>query len=259
MRGYLHHSWLVSLHNYSLTRDLGDSCVETLITYVKTQEVLGCWSTNAQVPGKPASKAQFPSPLLFLWTQLSEKSTWNIVQHVFLWTRIECRKETICILKILFCRKSMCQENGTYVLNEFRQSCTFAVLFKKKSHLLYQSETDMGFSSAFNQNWNTNTKYKMTVQHSWFTMAHQVLENDLAEAKHPPSSTQQTPVWTSKQVLAGQKAVWGKRLIEQCTPAPCWDRQPTAAFLLCSLVGDPLGMSSPGASGADLCKNHLKE
>lgn len=94
-----------------------------------------------RAPGKPASKAQFPgppSPLLFLWTQLSEKSTWNIVQHVFPWTRIECRKETICILEILFCRKSMCQENGTYVLNEFKQSCTFAMLFKK-NHIYYIS------------------------------------------------------------------------------------------------------------------------
>lgn len=34
-----------------------------------------------------------------------------------------------------------------------------------------------------------NTKYKMTVQHSWFNILHQVLEKDLVEAKHVPSST----------------------------------------------------------------------
>lgn len=60
-----------------------------------------------------------------------------------------------------------------------------------------------------------NTEYKMTVQHSWFNTLHQVLEKDLAEAEHLPSSTQQIPLQIFKQVLAGQKAVCGNRLVEK--------------------------------------------
>lgn len=113
MRGYLRHSWLFSFHNYSLTWDLGGAYVKTLITYVSTGSVQ-LLKYQCIAPGKPASKAQFPSPpslLLCLWTQQSEEGTWNNVQHIFPWTRIEHRKETICILEILFCRKSMCQEH----------------------------------------------------------------------------------------------------------------------------------------------------
>lgn len=123
------------------------------------------------------------------------------------------------------------------------------------------------FSSAFHQNW-TNMKYEHQVQDDITTFMVQHTApgfKDLAEAKHPPSSTQQTLPWISKQILAGQKAICGNRLVEQCTPAQWWDgqtdslQQPYCSACLWEIL---CGMSSPGAlcaSAVDLCKTHFKE
>lgn len=60
----------------------------------------------------------------------------------------------------------MCQENRTYVLNEFRQNGTFAVLLMK-NHIHYtESVIDTGFSSAFHPN-ETNMKNKHQEQDNW--------------------------------------------------------------------------------------------
>jgi len=53
----------------------------------------------------------------------------------------------------------MCQENRTYVLNEFRQNCTFPALLMKNYIYYTWSVIDVGFSSAFHQN-PTNMKNK---------------------------------------------------------------------------------------------------
>lgn len=111
------------------------------------------------------------------------------MQQTFPWTRIKCSKGTICILEIMFCRRSMCQEKGTYVLNEFRQSCTFAVLLQKNHIYHIILRLTWAFHQHFiktEQIWNTNTKYKMTVQHSWFNILHQVLERSLLKPNTRP-------------------------------------------------------------------------
>lgn len=51
----------------------------------------------------------------------------------------------------------MCQENGTYVLNEFGQSCTFAVLLKK-NHIYYIS---LRLTRAFHQHFIKTEQYEI--------------------------------------------------------------------------------------------------
>lgn len=83
----------------------------------------------------------------------------------------------------------------------------------------------MVFSSAFNQNW-TNMEHKHQYSINGSTYYTRFWKRTLLKPKPKPNAK---PLQIPKQVLEGQKAVCGNRLVEQCTSAPQGDRQPTAA------------------------------
>lgn len=186
---------ILSLQLFSDSQDLGGACVEILITYVETGKVLSCWTTNARASEKPASEALFPSPttpILFLWTEISEQSTWNNKQHIFPWARIKCRKESICILEILFCRKPVCARKTEQMcwMNLSKTAPLLCCLWKITSTTAGLSLT---LASAFHQN-QTNMKKTprtrwLVIQHSWSNIFNQDLEKNLAETEHLPSCT----------------------------------------------------------------------
>lgn len=157
-----------SLQLFSESQDLGGTCVKILITYVKT-EALSCRTTNPQASEKPASKDLFPSPtspILFLWTQISEQSTRNNKEHMFPWARTECTKGSICILEIFFCRKSVCAKKTEHMcwMNLGRTVPLLCCLWKITSITLSLSLI-LAFHQHFiqmKQIWKTNTKNKTT-------------------------------------------------------------------------------------------------
>ena len=160
---------ILSFQLFSDFQDLGGTCVKVLVTYVKPEEALSCWTTNAGASEQPASETLFPSPtgsILFLWTLISEQSTWIDKQQVFSWGRIECRKESIYLLEIPFCRKSVCARKTEHMcwMNLGKTAPFLHCLWKITS-----TTPGLSLMLAFHQHfikiqqiWKTNTKNKMT-------------------------------------------------------------------------------------------------